>query len=149
MKKVITILMLAMAVILGGATMDAKSTSKKSSSKSSSSSSWNGDIPSASFIMKMGSWSSSTDSQFKKHGYQKTASEKNDDYREVTWTKPGVCKVNYFDSSVDAADTSWNIEVYDSSKCTKLYNDLKRVFKSQKYWNVEREGNKISVNYFN
>ena len=38
MKKVITILMLAAAIILGGATMDAKSSSKKSSKAKTSSS---------------------------------------------------------------------------------------------------------------
>lgn len=149
MKKIITIFMMTMAIILGGVTMDAKSSSKKSFSKSSPSASWNGDIPSASFIVDMGNWNSSIDSQFKKHGYQKTDS-KNDEFgREVTWTKPGVCKIHYFDSNVDAADTGWSIEVYDSSKRTKLYNDLKQYFKSQKYWNVDKEGNKISVYYFN
>lgn len=144
MKKIITILMLAMAVILCGSTMDAKS----SSNKRSSSSSWNGDLPSASFIAKMGAWSSSTNDQFTQHGYQQTAFKENDDYKEVTWVKPGVCEISFFDSFVDFADTNWNITVNDYTKCTKLYKDLKRQFNT-KGWNVEREGNKISVYYFN
>ena len=67
MKKVITICLLVVTLLVGGMTMDAK-TSKKKSSKSSSSATWNGDIPSAAVIVKL--FDSNDGSQLVKHGYK-------------------------------------------------------------------------------
>ena len=143
MKKVLTILMLAIAIISVAPSAEAKT---KKTSKGSSSSSWNGDVPPASIILKVGS--SSADSQLKKHGYRITEETNEADWHDVTWTKSGVCKIRFYDG-IEAADRGWEIEVYDSAKCKKLYNDLKREFKSNKYWSVDREGNKISISYWN
>ena len=147
MKKLLTILMLAVAVIAVAPTAYAKT---KKKAKSTSSASWNGDIPSASLILKMrGSSkgiSSNIVSQLKQHGYKITREDSGDFWYEATWTKSGVCSISYFDG-VEAADSGWEIEVYNSAACTKLYNDLRNKLRTDKNWDVSKEGSKISIFY--
>lgn len=137
--------MLAIAIIAVSPTADAKTKKKV---KSSSSASWNGDVPSASLLLKIGSGSSDVINQLKQHGYKITSENKGEYDYNITWLKSGVCKISFCEG-IEAADTGYEIEVYDSAKCTKLYNDLKREFKSEKYWHVDRKGNKIEIYYLN
>ena len=147
MKKLLTIFMLAVALIAIAPTADAKT---KKKTKSTSSASWNGDIPSASLILKMrGSAKGISEnivSQLKQHGYKITSEDRGDFWYEAKWTKSGVCSIRYFDG-VEAADSSWEIEVYNSSACTKLYNDLKSKLRTDKNWDVSKEGDTISIFY--
>ena len=142
MKKLATILMLVAAILAGGMTMDAKTT-KKLSSKSSSSATWNGDIPSAAIIIKL--FDSSDGSQLVKHGYKFTE-ESESDLIDMTWTKSGVCKFNYT-HGMEAGDDVLKIEVYDSSKRTKLYNELKKYLSKKKGYIVWQSGNEIYLNH--
>ena len=142
MKKAITILMLIAAIMVGTATAEAKTTKK---SKSSSSSSWNGDIPSASLIYKL--YVSNNGSELKKHGYKEI--NESDPFGcpvYLTWVKSGVCKI-FYEHGCEAGDDDMRIEVYDSSKCTKLYNDLKKKYGKKFY--ITREGNQIYMSWDN
>lgn len=77
MKKILTICLLAVAVLAGSMSMDAKTTKKKSKAKTtrSVSTQWNGDIPSASIIEQFfmtglsEAQKSKYRSQFIDHGY--------------------------------------------------------------------------------
>ena len=145
MKKVITIMMLAVAIIIGGATMDAKSSSKKKSSKSSSSSSWNGDIPSASVIINV--YKKGNGSELKKHGYKEVDNSRNSgDIIDISWIKSGVCKITYT-HGLEAGDDNLIIDVYDSSKRTKLYNSLKSYVSKKSGYSVYYSDSQIIINY--
>ena len=115
MKKVITICLLVVTLLVGGMTMDAK-TSKKKSSKSSSSATWNGDIPSAAIIVNPHKY----DSQLINHGYR-------DDY--TGFIKSGVCEFHHMGTS-----GGWviDIEIPDSSKRNWLYNNIKSYIRNSK-----------------
>lgn len=114
MKKLATILMLVAAILVGGISMEAKTT-KKNSSKSSSSASWNGDIPSAAIILKADNYKS----QFKNKGYDTSY-----------WpNKPGVFEMEWCGSS---GGPQVNITVYDSTKLKWLYNNIKSYIRNNK-----------------
>lgn len=131
MKKIATILMLLAAFLVGGMTMDAKTTKKKSTKTKTtltSSAQWNGDIPSASVIAQffMGSLSETQKSKYKKqfinHGYYF------EDYDSIAINED-VCeiKVSYAAQSIEIY-----ITVYDSSERDWLYNNILSFKKSQK-----------------
>ena len=114
MKKLLTICLLVVTLLVGGMTVDAKTTKKKSS-KSSSSASWNDDIPSATLIINNG-----PESQFLNHGYY---------YDDSGYTKPGVCEFHHMGTS-----GGWviSIEIPNSSKRSWLYNNIKSYIRNSK-----------------
>lgn len=151
MKHIAAIVMLIAAIMVGATSVDAKTTkrsTKATSSQSSSSSQWRGDIPTASLLFNI--LTENADRQFRSHGYSITVA--NVDWIDVTWEKPGVCKINYF-HGVEAGDEGMTIDVYDSAQCTRLYEDLKqyKVKKNMKYWDLSRRDNTIylSLDYWN
>ena len=114
MKKVITICLLVVTLLVGGMTMDAKTTKKKSS-KTSSSASWNGDIPSAAIILSADKYKS----QFKNKGYDTSFSP----------SKPGVFEMEWCGTT---GGPQINITVYDSAKLKWLYNNIKTYIRNHK-----------------
>lgn len=142
MKRITAIIMLMAVILIGGMTIDAKTT-KKNSSKSSSSATWNGDIPSPSIIVKL--FDTNNGSQLEKHGYRFTDNS-SDDMIDLSWTKSGVCKFNYTHGS-EAGDDALEIDVYDSAKRNKLYKDLKKYLSNKKGYSVFQSGNQIYLNH--
>ena len=126
MKKIITICLLIVTLIVGGTTMDGKATKKKNKTKTSQtvSSQWNGDIPPAStmygFFQNRNSYSA-----FKNHGYSYSG-----DDLEGSLVKAGVCSIEWTICGSHAC--SIQIYVYDSSKRQWLYNNLKKYISSKK-----------------
>lgn len=134
--------MLVVVILVGGMTMDAKTTKKKSSKSSSSATLNGGDIPSAVVIVKL--YDSNNGTQLKKCGY-KEIDNSGDDFEDISWIKSGVCKINYTHGS-EAGDDALTIEVYDSSKRTNLYNELKKYLSKKKGYSVYQSGNQIILN---
>ena len=147
MKKIATILMLVVAVLVGGTTLDAKTTKKKGKSKTTQTSSapsaqWNGDIPSAKIIEQffMGSLSEAQKSKYKNqfinHGYHF------EDYDDIA-IKEGVCEIEVsYSQSIEIY-----IKVYDPELRNWLYNNIRSFKKSQKstgrYYGVYLDGDTI------
>ena len=132
MKKVITTCLLVVTLLVGGLTLEAKTTKKKGKSKTTQTSSapsaqWNGDIPSAKIIEQffMGSLSEAQKSKYKNqfinHGYHF------EDYDDIA-IKEGVCEIEVsYSQSIEIF-----IEVYDSELRNWLYNNIRSFKKSQK-----------------
>lgn len=101
MKKIATILILASVLLIGGVTLDAKTTKKskaKTRTSQSSSSQWNNGVPLPSYLCSH--WLYSDDditlpeilvSDLKKHGYKGNS----DDWVNLKMTKSGVCTIKY------------------------------------------------------
>ena len=130
MKRIFTILMLVVVVLVGGMTVDAKTTKKKGKARTtqtSSSALWNGDIPSALFIYTLNcGYSERHFKEFRKHGYKLDNSGIYDSF----WVKSNICTV-YIDASYtedpEINGTDIVIWIKDSSSRNKLYNDLKKL----------------------
>lgn len=128
MKKQATILMLVDAILVGGMTMEAKTTGKKGKTRSAQSSSaqWNGDIPSAKIIEQFfmtgsDAQTSKYRSQFINHGYHFK------DYEDIA-IKEGVYKI---ETQRYAQTIDVNIKISDSTQRQWLYNDMQALVKSK------------------
>ena len=146
MRKIATILMLVAAILVGGMTMDAKTTKKKPKAKTAQTTSaeqWNGDIPPASFLADtffFGYKFPDNNSIFKKHGY--TLIEKFGSVEAAS--KEGVCEMEVENS---AKTIELNIIVYDSSERDWLYNNISSYIKSKGKNSclfVSKDGNEIT-----
>lgn len=101
MKKIATVLMLVAVLLIGGMTLDAKTTKKskaKTRTSQSSSSQWNNGVPSPKYLCTH--WLYSGDditlpeilvADLQKHGYKGNP----DDWENLKMTKPGVCTIEY------------------------------------------------------
>lgn len=147
MKKVITICLLAVSLLVGGITTEAKTAKKKAKAKTSqtSSSQWNGDIPSGTILYNtfFNGKASSYKSQFINHGY--TVNEEYGSIESVS--KDGVCEI----ISDFAAQQSWiTIVVYDSGQRKWLYNNLTQLVKSKgkrSGYSVDMDGDEITFSW--
>ena len=144
MKKIVTILMLLTALLIGGMTADAKTSKKKAKAKTSQSSStskyWNGDMPTAKNLLEN---MESLSPEFAKKGYRVL------DDRPMFWSiiKDGICSIEWM-QGMSYGDLI--ITVFDTSKLNWLYEDLKKAIKKNKGYSVSKEGNVIDVcvNYY-
>ena len=129
MKKIITICLLVVTLLLGGMTMEAKTTKKKAKAKTASTSSakWNGDIPPASFIANtffFGSRFPNNENILKNHGYTMVK-----EYGGiVNASKEGVCEIG-FQSWAHSMEVS--ITVYNTTQREWLYNSIRSFLKSE------------------
>ena len=128
MKKLIYIVMLIMAVLASGVSVDAKTAPKKkvkTTVAAPSSALWNGDIPSAAVLY---SWWAKTEPKYTNDFIQRNY--KNWDEGTVHfWEKPEVCKMSY---SCGSDQCHLFITVYDQEKKDWLYNDLKKFISGRK-----------------
>lgn len=146
MKRAITLILMAMVILIGGATVDAKTTKKKSKSRSSQpSAQWNGDIPSGTILFNtfFNGKASSYKSQFINHGY--TVNEEYGSIESVS--KDGVCEMKM----EDASQQRWlTIVVYDPTQRKWLYNNLTQLVKSKgnrSGYSVYMEGDEIELSW--
>ena len=138
MKKLATILILAVVILIGGATADSKTTKKKSKARTTQSYSnamWNGDLPTAKNILN---GHAGLTSEFAKKGYREFVGE----FEGVI--KDGVCSVEYAGGS---GGWTYIITVFDTSKLNWLYNDIKKYTAKDKKWYVSKDGNVIDATY--
>ena len=111
MKKLATIFMLAVVILIGGATADSKTTKKKSKARTTQSSSnamWNGDLPTGKNLCNR--------SNFPDEYYKKG-------YVDENWAveKNGVCSIEPLHDG-----SGITITVYNPSKLNWLYQDLQK-----------------------
>ena len=143
MKRIFTILMLVAAVLVGGTTVDAKTTKKKAKAKTtqtSSSALWNGDMPTAKNLLEN---MESLSPEFAKKGYRVL------EEGHMSWSiiKNGICSIEWM-QGMSYGDLI--ITVFDTSKLNWLYEDLKKAIRKNKGYSVSKEGNVIDVcvNYY-
>ena len=130
MKKVITICLLVVTLLVGGMTVEAKTTKKKGRTRTTQtySSQWNGDIPPASFLANtffFGSDHPNNKNILKDHGYTPVTRE----FRDDCYVKEGVCEIEV---AYSAQSMEIFIVVYDSEQRNWLYNNILSFKKSQK-----------------
>ena len=136
MKKLATILMLAVVLLIGGATVDAKTTKKKATARSTQSTSndmWNGDIPTGKNLCSNGGWS---ERGYYKKGYR--------DMDSLGVIKKGVCSVEAW----AGGGSGLVITVYNSAKLNWLYQDLQKANAIyHQYSQIWKNGNEIWTTY--
>ena len=129
MKKLVSVCLLVVTLLVGGMTVDAKTTKKKKKARTtqtSSSAFWNGDIPSALFIYTLHDDNSEIYfKELRKHGY-KLDSDKSGAH-ETFWKKSNICTVYSDVLDCDGIHIDTVIWIKDSSSRNKLYNDLKKL----------------------
>ena len=129
MKKFAVILMLITGLLIGGVTADARTSHKKFRNASqvrknqnakTSSPSWNGDIPSASFLYEYcegGIWDEKILNEFLRHGYKLDG----ENYLPSWYLeKPGVALY----TGLEVGFHGFSMKIYDKAQRDKLYNEL-------------------------
>lgn len=148
MKKLATILMLVVTILVGGMTLDAKTTKKsnaKARTSQSSSSQWNNGVPSPKYLCSHFLFSDDDITlpeilvaDLKKHGYKGNS----DDWANLKMTKPGVCTIEYKEQN-NMEELSITIE----NKATRQWFFNIAHSLSSKYLGLESymEGNSVAM----
>lgn len=141
MKKTLTLITLIVVILLGGASLEAKTTKKKSKARTSqtSSSNWHGSIPTGAYAFKLIK-NHNMRSALESKGYRKGQGE-----TDFALIKDGVC---IYEDWLASGGISYWFVVYDPASATRLYNELKKAIGKNTKYSLYKKGNKIQIDEY-